>query len=107
MFSHAIVMHHAMTQYSLNKGLRKFQKLGEAAMSRELKQLHMWDTFAPQYSKNLTAKQKREALESMIFSRRNGTGPSKAKHVQTRGSNEIQPYQEPKLPQQSQWNQWW
>jgi hypothetical protein len=29
MFSHATVMHHAMTQYSLNKGLRKFKKVGE------------------------------------------------------------------------------
>jgi hypothetical protein len=28
MFSHAIVVHHAMTQYSLKKGLRKFQKVG-------------------------------------------------------------------------------
>jgi hypothetical protein len=29
MFSHATVMHHVMTQYSLRKGLRKFQKVGE------------------------------------------------------------------------------
>jgi hypothetical protein len=29
MFSHETVMHHAMTQYSLNKGLRKFKKVGE------------------------------------------------------------------------------
>jgi hypothetical protein len=62
MFSHATVMHHAMAQYSLKKGLRKFQKVGEAAVSKELKQLHMRDTFAPQDSKNLTAKQNREAL---------------------------------------------
>jgi hypothetical protein len=33
MFSHATVMHHAMTQYSLKKGFRKFQKVGEAAVS--------------------------------------------------------------------------
>jgi hypothetical protein len=75
MFSHATAMHHAMTQYSLKKGLRKFQKVGEAAVSKELKQLHMRDTFAPQDSKNLTAKQKREALESMMFlkEKRDGT----------------------------------
>jgi hypothetical protein len=28
MFAHATVMHHAMTQYSLRKGLKKFQKVG-------------------------------------------------------------------------------
>jgi hypothetical protein len=28
MFSHTTVMHHAMTQYSLKKGLQKFQKVG-------------------------------------------------------------------------------
>jgi hypothetical protein len=75
MFSHATVMHHAMTQYSLKKGLREFQKVGEAAVSKELEQLHMRDTFAPQDSKNLTTKQKREALESMMFlkEKRDGT----------------------------------
>jgi hypothetical protein len=75
MFSHATVMHHAMTQYSLKKGLRKFKKVGEAAVSKELSQLHMRDTLAPQDNKNLTAKQKREALESMMFlkEKRDGT----------------------------------
>jgi hypothetical protein len=29
MFSHATIMHHATTQYSLKKGLRKLQKVGE------------------------------------------------------------------------------
>jgi hypothetical protein len=28
-FSHATVLQHAMTQYSLRKGLKKFQKVGE------------------------------------------------------------------------------
>jgi hypothetical protein len=44
-------------------------------VSKELKQLHMRDTFAPQDSKNRTAKQKREALESMMFlnEKRDGT----------------------------------
>jgi hypothetical protein len=94
-----------MTQYSLKKGLRKFQKVGESAVSIELKQLHMRDTFAPQDSKKLTAKQKREARESMMFLKEKRTGPSKAEHAQTEGNNKRQPYQEPQLPQQSQWNQ--
>jgi hypothetical protein len=36
---HANIVHHAMTQYSLNKGLRKFQKEGEKAVEKELEQL--------------------------------------------------------------------
>jgi hypothetical protein len=58
MFSHATVMHHAMTQYSLKKGLRKFQKVGEETVSKELKQLHTRDTFTPQDSNELTDTQK-------------------------------------------------
>jgi hypothetical protein len=67
MFSHATIMHHAMTQYSLKKGLRKFKKVGEEAVSKELKQLHMRDTFTPQDSDNLSDTQKRGALESLMF----------------------------------------
>jgi hypothetical protein len=48
MHSHATVMHHVMTQYSLKKGLRKFQEVGESAVSKEMKQLHMIESFAPQ-----------------------------------------------------------
>jgi hypothetical protein len=35
MYAHATVMHHAMIQYSLRKGLKKFQKVGGGAASRE------------------------------------------------------------------------
>jgi hypothetical protein len=37
-----------MTLYSLIKGLKKFQKVGEEAVPKDLKQLHMRDTFAQQ-----------------------------------------------------------
>jgi hypothetical protein len=75
MFSHATVMHHAMTQYSLKKGLMGFQKVGEEAVSKELKQLHTRDTFTPQDSSELSDTQKRGALELLMFlkERRNGT----------------------------------
>jgi hypothetical protein len=52
---HATVMHHAMTQYSLKKGLKKFKKVGEEAVSKELLQLHMRDTFKPQNVKELSS----------------------------------------------------
>jgi hypothetical protein len=38
---HATVMNHAMMQYSLKKGLKKFKKVGEEAVSKELLQQHM------------------------------------------------------------------
>jgi hypothetical protein len=63
MFSHATIMHHVMTKYSLQKGLRKFQKVGEEAFSKELKQLHMRDTFTTQDINELSDTQKRGALE--------------------------------------------
>jgi hypothetical protein len=64
-----------MTQYSLKKGLRKFKKVGEEAVSKELKQLHMRDTFTPQHSNNLSDSQKQKALESLMFlkEKRDGT----------------------------------
>jgi hypothetical protein len=58
MHSHATIMHHAMTQYSLKKGLRKFQKVGEEAVSKELKQLQMREMFTPQHSNDLSDIQK-------------------------------------------------
>jgi hypothetical protein len=72
---HAMVMHHAMTQYSLKKGIKKFKKVGEAAVSKELMQLHMRETFTPQNVKELSSEQKRGALDSLMFlkEKRNGT----------------------------------
>jgi hypothetical protein len=64
---HANIVHHAMTQYSLNKGLRKFQKEGKKAVEKELEQLHMKETFAPVNEGDLTARQKKSALESLVF----------------------------------------
>jgi hypothetical protein len=61
-FSHATVMHHMMRQYSLKKGLRKLQKVGEESVSKELKQLHMRDTFTPQDIGKLSDAQKQGEL---------------------------------------------
>jgi hypothetical protein len=79
MFAHATVMHHAMTQYSLKKGLRKFQKVGEAAVSKELRQLHMRDTFTPQKVEDLSEIQKRGALESLMFLKEKRDGSIKGR----------------------------
>jgi hypothetical protein len=79
MFSHAAAMHHAMTQYSLRKGLKKFQKVGEEAVSKELKQIHTRDTFTPQNSEELSDEQKRGALESLMFLKEKRDGSVKGR----------------------------
>jgi hypothetical protein len=72
---HATIMHHVMTQYSLKKGLKKFKEVGEEAVSKELLQLHMRDTFKPQDTEELSTNQKKGALESIMFlkEKRDGT----------------------------------
>jgi hypothetical protein len=52
---HAKVMHHDMTQYSLKKGIKKFNKVGEAAVSKELLQLHIREMFTPQNAKEVSS----------------------------------------------------
>jgi hypothetical protein len=64
---HANVVHRAMTQYSLNRGLRKFREKGEKAVEKELGQLHMKETFSPVQVKDLSPVQKKVALESLMF----------------------------------------
>jgi hypothetical protein len=56
-------------------GLRKFQKVGEEAVSKELKQLHMRETFTPLHSNDLSDSQKQKSLESLMFlnEKRDGT----------------------------------
>ena len=39
-YAHAQIVHYAMTQYSLRKGLKRFKKVGDAKVERELNQLH-------------------------------------------------------------------
>jgi hypothetical protein len=64
---HATIMHHDMTQYSLKKGLKMFKEVGEEAVSKELLQLHMRDTFKPQRAEELSTNQNNGALESLLL----------------------------------------
>jgi hypothetical protein len=50
-------------------------EVGEAAVSKELKQLHMREMSAPQHSDNLSDNQKQQALELLMFlkEKRDGT----------------------------------
>jgi hypothetical protein len=72
---HANIVHHAMTQYSLKKGLKKCKVKAEEALSKDSLQLHMKDTFSPQDAMKITRDQKKSDLESLMFlkEKRDGT----------------------------------
>jgi hypothetical protein len=76
---HATIMHHAMTQYSLKKGLKKFKEVGEEAVSKELLQLHTTDTFKRQNAEELSTNQKKGALESLMFLKEKRDGTAKGR----------------------------
>jgi hypothetical protein len=76
---HTNVVHHTMTQYSLKRGLKKFKVKAEEAVSKELMQLHMKETFEPQDVKTLTGDQKKSALESLMFLKEKRDGTIKGK----------------------------
>jgi hypothetical protein len=68
------IFHLVMTQFALKTGLKQFKKRGELAVTNELTQLHMMETFIPQDATKLTRQQRREALGSLMFlkEKRNG-----------------------------------
>jgi hypothetical protein len=76
---HVNIMHHAMTQYSLNRGLRKFKVKGEQDVEKELEQLHLKETFAPAEVKDLTPTQKKAALKSFMFLKEKREGAIKGR----------------------------
>jgi len=68
-----------MQQFSLIAGLKRFGKDGEFAVTKELTQIHDMDTYIPVDSDKLTAKQKRKAMESLIFLTENHDGRIKSR----------------------------
>jgi hypothetical protein len=68
-----------MTQYSLKKGFNKFPKKAEAAVTKELLQIHMKDTVAPINGAELADEQKKAALESLMFLKEKRDGSIKGR----------------------------
>jgi hypothetical protein len=68
-YSHlqANIVHHAMTQYSLNRGLRKFREKGEKSVEKELGQLHMKKNLLSRTGRRPLVNTKKGALESLVF----------------------------------------
>ena len=44
-YTHAQILHYAMTKYWPRNGLKKFKKVGEATVEKELNQIHTKGTF--------------------------------------------------------------
>jgi hypothetical protein len=100
---HANIVHHAMTQYSLKKGFKKFPKKAEAAVTKELLQLHMKETFAPMNGAKLTDVQRKAALESLMFLKKNEMGPSRDEHALVAGNSGKGPPSLMQPPQRCHW----
>jgi hypothetical protein len=80
------IVHAALTQHMLKKGLEKYQQKGEEAVLKELGQLHNTQSFEPKFVNELSEDEKKEALESLIFFF-NGTQALKRGHARMGGSN--------------------
>jgi glucan-binding YG repeat protein len=73
------IIEYAFTQYSLKQGLQKFPVEGPKATMAEMRQLHEKHTFQPEHAYNMTEKQKRDALGSLIFIKEKRCGKVKAR----------------------------
>ena len=60
-------MGYLMTQYNLKPGLRKFGNRGEAAVVKELTQLHIMDMWTPMEASKLSREQRMLALLLLLF----------------------------------------
>jgi hypothetical protein len=66
-------------QYSLEAGLKHFGERGETAVSKELKQLNVYDVFKPLYANKLSNEEKSKALTLLIFLKEKQDGSIKAR----------------------------
>ena len=68
-----------LTQYSLKKGLKKFEGRAEEAVEKELNQFHDLRCFDPVDPSTLTRQDRVEALSSLMFLKEKRTGEIKAR----------------------------
>ena len=67
----ATIIHCALTQLLIKRGIKKFKEKGENAVTAELKQLDRRHAFQPVRTENLTENQKHESLPLIIFLKEN------------------------------------
>ena len=70
-YAHAQIVHYAMMQYLLRKGLKKFKAVGGTEVEKELIQLHMKSTLASMNITNTSKKEKEDALEFLMILKEN------------------------------------
>lgn len=63
----AAVTHYVMIQFSMKAGLKHFGQRGEDAVSKELSQLYLRDTFEPLHPKDLSREEKDGSWDSHLF----------------------------------------
>ena len=83
---HHIMVHYASTppdtpkkSFSLKAGLKRFGARGKQAVTKELTQLNIYETFTPFHALSLSLDQRRAALPSLIFLVEKRTGEIKAR----------------------------
>ena len=64
----------------MNRGLKEFGSDAEAAISKELMQLHNMEAFVPVYGRDLSPEQKKGALESIMTMKQKRDGKIKGRH---------------------------
>ena len=64
---HTILEHTAMTQYTMERGLKEFGEDGVQAVSKEMKQLHDREVLEPKHPDEMTRDEKRKALRYLMF----------------------------------------
>ena len=73
--------------FSLNKGLELFGEKADAAVHKELTQIHKMDTYEPVHKSNLTFEDKKKSLALLMFITEKRNGDIKARKVAD-GSNQ-------------------
>ena len=76
-------LHHGtqcVTQYSLQKGIKKFGERGRQSALKEMKQLHDRECFQPIHKSDLNSTERKRALESLIFMVEKRDGTIKSRH---------------------------
>mmetsp|Transcript_26671 Transcript_26671/g.56142 ORF Transcript_26671/g.56142 Transcript_26671/m.56142 type:complete len:625 (+) Transcript_26671:3224-5098(+) len=73
------VTHKVMLQLSIRQGLKQFGSRGKEAVTKELNQIHLRDTFTPKTLPELTPLQRRRALESLLFLEEKRSGKVKGR----------------------------
>ena len=78
-----------ITQLSLKVGLKTWGEKGKKYMKSEMRQIHLRDTFEPQFRHEMSANEKAEVIESHMFLKLNRDGTIKGRAVAVETNEEV------------------